>query len=122
MFSRFTGNKMDPQINRDLVAAGHMIQNVLDGNAGAALDGKVSSANPFVRVKTTNAIAPIISIGGTYDLNSNWFTVASISYAKLNNEAQIDVIDANNNQKLITSHTKVNIDPLITYLGIGYRF
>ena len=122
MYSRFTGIKLNPQINNDLIAAGHMIQNVLDGKAGAALDGAPSSANPYVRVKTTDAIAPIVSLGATYDITDKWFGVASISYAKLNNQAKIDVIDANTGKRLINSSTKVDIDPLITYVGVGYRF
>ncbi|MFW1944405.1 OmpW family protein [Acinetobacter guillouiae] len=122
MYSHFTDIKLNSQIKSDLVAAGHMIQNVLDGKAGAALDGKPSSANPYVRVKTTDAIAPIVSLGATYDINENWFGVASVSYAKLNNQAKIDVVDAKTGKRLINSTTKVDIDPLITYVGVGYRF
>lgn len=122
MYSRFTDIKLNHQIQGDLIAAGHMIQNVLDGQAGAALDGKISSANPYVKVKTTYAIAPIVSLGATYDFNSNWYAVGSVSYAKLNNRANIDVIDKNTGKKLIHASTKVDIDPLITFLGVGYRF
>ncbi len=122
MYSRFTDIKLNHQIHGDLIAAGHMIQNVLDGQAGAALDGKISSANPYVKVKTTDAIAPIVSLGATYDFNSNWYAVGSVSYAKLNNRANIDVIDKNTGKKLIHASTKVDIDPLITFLGVGYRF
>ncbi len=122
MYSRFTDIKLNHQIHGDLIAAGHMIQNVLDGQAGAALDGKISSANPYVKVKTTDAIAPIVSLGASYDFNSNWYAVGSVSYAKLNNRANIDVIDKNTGKKLIHASTKVDIDPLITFLGVGYRF
>lgn len=122
MYSHFSNIKMNGQINADLVAAGHMIANILDGQAGAALDGKPSSASPFVRVRTTDAIAPIVSLGATYDITPNWYGVASVSYAKLNNRANIDVIDAKTGRQLIHSSTKVDIDPLITYVGVGYRF
>ncbi|SPL72640.1 OmpW/AlkL family protein [Acinetobacter stercoris] len=122
MYSHFSNIKLNGQIKADLISAGHMIQNVLDGQAGAALDGKSSNANPFVRVKTTDAIAPIISLGATYDFTSNWYAVASVSYAKLNNRANIDVIDSKTGKQLIHASTKVDIDPLITYLGVGYRF
>jgi outer membrane protein len=122
MYSRFSNIKLNDQINSDLIAAGHMIQNVLDNNAGAALDGKTSSANPYVRVKATDAIAPIVSLGATYDITPNWYAVGSVSYAKLNNRANIDVIDSKTGKQLIHASTKVDIDPLITYLGVGYRF
>ena len=60
--------------------------------------------------------------GFTYDFNDSWYTVASVSYAKLSNKAQIDVVNQNTGTRLIHATTKVDIDPLITYLGVGYRF
>ena len=99
-----------------------MIQNIHDGQAGAALDGKKSSANPVVDVDADDAIAPIVTAGFTYDITPNWYTVASVSYAKLNNKATINVFDRNTNKQLIHATTKMDIDPIITYLGVGYRF
>lgn len=122
MYAHFNDIKLDSTIESDLKAAGHMIQNILDDKGGAALEGKISSADPKVRVKTTDAIAPLVTLGATYDLNSNWYGIASISYAKLNNRANIDVIDKNTGNKLIHSSTKIDIDPLLTYVGVGYRF
>ena len=40
----------------------------------------------------------------------------------MNNEAQIYVTDRNSGKELIQVNTKIDIDPLITYFGIGYRF
>lgn len=122
MYAYFNDIKLNPQIESDLEAAGHMIQNVLDGKAGAALDGTVSSGVMRVEVDTDDAIAPIITAGFTYDLNENWYTVASVSYAKLNNKATIDIINESTGVRLINATTKIDIDPLITYLGVGYRF
>lgn len=127
MYAHFNDIKLDSTIKSDLINAGHMIQNILDGKAGQSLDQYISkefssSADPKVRVKTTDSIAPLVTLGATYDLNSNWYGIASVSYAKLNNRAKIDVIDKNTGNKLIHSSTKIDIDPLITYLGVGYRF
>ncbi|EET82152.1 OmpW/AlkL family protein [Acinetobacter radioresistens] len=122
MYAYFNDIKLNPEIETDLINAGHMIQNIIDNRAGAALDGKLSSADPYVKVETTQAIAPIVTLGATYDLNSNWYGVASVSYAKLSNHADIDVFDSNTGRQLIHSRTKIDIDPLITYLGVGYRF
>ena len=122
MYAYFNEVKLNSAIESDLIAAGHMVQNILDNKGGAALEGKTSSADPKVRVKTTDAIAPIVSLGATYDFDSNWFGVASVSYAKLSNHAKIDVYDKNTGNKLVQSSTKIDIDPLITYLGVGYRF
>lgn len=122
MYAYFNEIELNSSIESDLIAAGHMIQNVLDNKAGAALDKKLSSADPSIKIKTTDAIAPIITLGATYDLTANWYGVASVSYAKLNNRVNIDVIDNNSGNRLIHSSTKIDIDPLITYMGIGYRF
>ncbi|OAL80408.1 hypothetical protein AY606_15425 [Acinetobacter sp. SFB] len=122
MYAYFNKIELNSIVESDLIAAGHMIQNVLDNKAGAALDGKISSADPSIKVKTTDAIAPIVTLGATYDLTANWYGVASVSYAKLNNRVNIDVIDNNSGNRLIHSSTKIDIDPLITYMGIGYRF
>ena len=122
MYAYFNDVKLNPDIESDLITAGHMIQNIQDNKAGAALDKKISSANPVVDVKATDTFAPIATIGATYDFNENWFAVGSVSYSKMNNEAKITVTDSNTGKELINSKTKIDIDPLITYVGVGYRF
>ncbi|MDM1019163.1 OmpW family outer membrane protein [Acinetobacter sp. VNK23] len=122
MYAYFNDLKMNSGIEADLIAAGHMIQNIHDGQAGAALDGKTSSADPAVKLKATDTFAPIVTVGATYDFKPNWFAVGSVSYSKMNNEAQIYVTDRNTGKELIRANTKIDIDPLITYVGVGYRF
>ncbi len=122
MYAYFNDIKLNGGIESDLIAAGHMIQNIKDDNAGAALDGKLSSGTMRVDVDADDAIAPIVTLGFTYDFNPSWFTVASVSYAKLNNKTTINVVNETTGEQLINSSTKIDIDPLITYLGVGYRF
>lgn len=122
MYAYFDDIKLNKGIESDLIAAGHMIQNIHDGAAGAALENKTSSASPRVKLDASDAFAPIVTAGFTYDFKQNWFASASVSYAKLNNDATISVINDNTGQQLINAKTKIDIDPLITYLGVGYRF
>lgn len=122
MYAYFNDIKLDKGIESDLIAAGHMIQNLLDGNPGASLDGVVTDNTMKVDVDTDTAIAPIVTAGFTYDITPNWYGVASVSYAKLNNQATINVINETTGEQMIHSTTKIDIDPLITYLGVGYRF
>jgi len=122
MYAHFTNVKIDSGINKDLIAAGHMVQNVLDGQAGAALEGKTSSADPRVKVKADDAIAPMATLGATYDFNDRWFGVGSVTYAPMSGDVKITVIDNNTGKSLIGAKTKIDIDPLITYVGVGYRF
>lgn len=122
MYAYFNDIKLGSGIRSDLEAAGHMVQNIHDGLAGAALDGKKSSANLNVGIDADDTIGPIVTAGFTYDIASNWYAVASVSYAKLNSKATINVIDSNTNRELIRVSNKIDIDPVITYLGVGYRF
>ncbi len=122
MYAYFNDIKLNQGIESDLIAAGHMIQNIFDNKAGAALDGKESSADPRVKVEATDGIAPIVTVGATYDFNQNWFAVGSLSYAKMNNEAKVIVLDNNTGTELIRSKTKIDIAPIITYPCVGYRF
>lgn len=122
MYAHFTNVKIDSGINKDLIAAGHMVQNVLDGQAGAALEGKTSSADPRVKVKADDAIAPMATLGATYDFNDRWFGVGSVTYAPMSGDVKITVVDNNTGKSLIGAKTKIDIDPLITYVGVGYRF
>lgn len=122
MYAYFNDIELNKGIESDLIAAGHMIQNIKDNKAGAALDGKESSGKMVVDVDADDAIAPIVTLGFTYDFTPSWFTVASVSYAKLNNKTKIDVINQTTGEQLIHATTKIDIDPLITYLGVGYRF
>lgn len=40
----------------------------------------------------------------------------------MDKEAQIYVTDRSSGKELIRANTKIDIDPLITYFGIGYHF
>lgn len=122
MYAHFTHLKLDDNVSNDLVAAGHMIQNVLDNKAGAALDGKTSSANPKIKIEADDAWAPMATLGATYDFTPNWFAVGSVTYAPMSSDAKITISDSNTGKELIKANTKIDIDPLITYVGVGYRF
>lgn len=122
MAAHYTDIKLNGGIENDLVAAGHMIQNIYDGEAGAALEGRISSGDIVVKTTADDAIAPIVSLGFNYDFKPNWYATASVSYAKLNNKTDITVINNNTGEQLIQASTKIDVNPLITYMGIGYRF
>ncbi|XID75552.1 OmpW family protein [Alkanindiges sp. WGS2144] len=122
MYAWFDDIKLNKGLESDLIAAGHRIQNVLDNKAGAALSGEASSGNPYVKVKAESTLAPFATAGFTYDFNDRWFSTASVSYTALSNKAKISVISDKDHSELIDSETTVDINPVITYLGIGYRF
>lgn len=121
MYAYFNELEINPQTEKDLIAAGHMIANIKEGNAGASLEGKKSSANPKVKLEATDAFAPIATVGFTYDFNDKWFAVGSVSYAHLKNETTITVKDATHGE-LIKSTADIEINPILAYAGVGSRF
>lgn len=121
MYAYFNEVEINPRTEQDLIAAGHMIANIKDGKAGAALDGKPSSANPKVDVEASDAFAPIATLGFTYDFNDKWFAVGSVSYAHLSGDTTITVSD-NTHGELIRSKADIEINPILAYAGVGMRF
>jgi len=122
VYAHFGSLKLNSVIEAEVAASGHMIQNILDGEAGPSIEGKPSSASPVVKVKTTDVFAPVLTLGTTYDLNSNWFVVGSVSYMPMDSKAKVYVNDANTGRELVYTETRIDINPIVTYLGIGYRF
>lgn len=122
MYAHYNQIKVHHEVRKDLISAGHRIQNILDGKAGASLENIKSSGDPYVRVKAEDSIAPIATLGFTYDLNQSWYVTASVSYAKLNNLVKVDVVNSRDGNRLIRSTTRIDVDPILTYAGVGYRF
>ena len=121
MYAYFNELEINPRTEQDLIAAGHMIANIKEGNAGASLEGKPSNANPTADLEATDAFAPIATVGFTYDFNERWFAVGSVSYAHLKNETTITVSDDNLGE-LITSEADIEVNPILAYAGFGMRF
>lgn len=121
MYAYFNDLKMNSQTEQDLIRAGHMIANILENNAGAALENKDSKANPNVKLDANDVFAPVATLGFTYDLNDRWFAVGSLSYAHLQTETTITVNDATHGE-LIRSKADIEINPILAYAGIGMRF
>ncbi|OTG68111.1 hypothetical protein B9T25_05305 [Acinetobacter sp. ANC 4470] len=121
MYAYFNELEINPRTEQDLIAAGHMIANIKEGNAGASLEGKPSKANPKVDLEASDTIAPVATVGFTYDFNEKWFAVGSISYAHMKNKTTITVTDATHGE-LIRSQADIEINPLLVYAGVGIRF
>ncbi|HFG6939288.1 OmpW family outer membrane protein [Acinetobacter baumannii] len=121
MYAYFNELEINPEIEKDLVNAGHMFVNIKDGKAGAALDRLKSSGDPKVNLEASDAIAPVATAGFTYDFNDKWYAVGSVSYAHLKTDTTITVNDAKYGE-LINAKADIEINPILGYAGIGYRF
>ena len=58
-----------------------------------------------------------------------WFATASVSYAHLSTKAELNVIGNTQllspnspRDSILKGESKIEINPIVTYLGIGYRF
>lgn len=121
IYAYFNGIELNPGIREDLVDNGHRVQNFNDGNFAAALAGQDSDREIIIDVAAGEDIAPIFTLGATYDFNESFFAVGSVSYAKLSSNSTITATN-DGGDELFRSKSVVDIDPLITYFGLGYRY
>ena len=121
IYAYFNDIELNSGIRSDLEAAGHQIQNLRTDKAGAALENKLSNSGMNIEVEADSAFAPIFTVGATYDFNDRWFGVGSVSYAKLSSDTTISVKN-DSGDELIRAVDTLDIDPVISYLGVGYRF
>lgn len=121
IYAYFNDIELNPGIRSDLEKAGQQIQNIKENQGGAALEGRDSSSGMNIDVEADSALAPIFTVGATYDFNDRWFGVGSVSYAKLSSDTTITVKN-DSGEELIRSVNTLDIDPVISYLGVGYRF
>src|SRR5690606_34881517 len=63
MYAYFNELEINSRTEQDLIAAGHMIANIKQGNAGASLEGKLSEADPKVKLEASDAFAPVATVG-----------------------------------------------------------
>ena len=70
------------------------------------------------KVSVSDAIAPVVVAGVDYNFTKDWFATASVSYAHLSTDATLDI----GGPITVTGKSKIEINPIVTYMGIGYRF
>lgn len=64
--------------------------------------------------------APVANIGMVYNIDKKWSLGLSVSYIALDTDA--DITGKVGNTVVSRSHTKLTLDPLVTFLSVGYRF
>ncbi|PZT85876.1 MAG: hypothetical protein DI627_11320 [Acinetobacter sp.] len=58
----------------------------------------------------------------TENFNKDWFATASVTYAQLDTKATLDLYSNTLKETALKGSTKIEINPIVTYVGIGYRF
>lgn len=105
---------------RPYVGAGFMYAHFTNFKLDSSVSSYLALGNARVtRVKIDDAVAPVAFIGADYNINKNWFATASVSYVHLSTDAELDL---QRGSTPITAKSKIEINPIVTYLGVGYRF
>ena len=100
MYASFRDFKLNPEVNAKI----------------ALLGGSIRS------VDIDDTVAPVAFVGADYNITPNWFATASVSYVHLSTHANLDVVNNASNATLVQGSSKIEINPIVTYLGLGYRF
>lgn len=81
----------------------------------------LSPGQTVVDAKAKSDIAPVFNMGVSAELSQHWSLSGSLSLSLLSTTATI-AIDAANGDRLATSKTKLDLNPLVAALLLGYRF
>ncbi|MHA3054051.1 OmpW family protein [Acinetobacter sp. ANC 4633] len=111
-------NKLRPYVGAGLMYA-HFSNFKLDS---AVVSDTASKGISIRNVKIDDAVAPVAFVGADYNITKNWFATASVSYVHLSTNAKLDVASNATGATLVTGRSKIEINPIVTYLGVGYRF
>jgi outer membrane protein len=65
---------------------------------------------------------PVFNVGANYAITDNWFVGLSISYVPISTDATFTTRNTALGGATVVSHTKIRIDPVVTFLNVGYRF
>lgn len=118
-------NKIRPYVGAGLMYA-HFSNVETDPAINAALkNSPIGPYNPSLgKVKVDDALAPVAMIGVDYSITKDWYATASVSYAHLSTSAELKVSGMTPAGKttLISGKSDIEIKPIVTYIGIGYRF
>lgn len=94
----------------------------LNSKFGATLSaGNLKVGDTTVDAAASDDLAPVFNAGLSYDITPKWSLASSISYSLLKTTANI-TIDAADGERLSTSRTKLELNPLVMSLLVGYRF
>ncbi|WP_111894654.1 OmpW/AlkL family protein [Acinetobacter sp. MB5] len=117
---KYTFGTVDSKL-RPYAGAGFMYAHFSNFKLDSAVSSYLGNYGASIRnVKIDDAVAPVAFIGADYNITKNWFATASVSYVHLSTNAKLDVYSGNN--KYVEGKSKIEINPIVTYLGVGYRF
>ncbi|MFJ7567769.1 OmpW family protein [Herminiimonas sp. NPDC097707] len=88
----------------------------LSKNLQASVTGGVGTAT----ANLSSSWAPVANVGLTYNIDKNWSLGFSVAYIPLKTDAEI--IGRVGGTVVSRNTTTLTIDPLVTFLSVGYKF
>ncbi|MBO7757698.1 OmpW/AlkL family protein [Burkholderia pseudomallei] len=94
----------------------------INDNLGSVLAAGAGKPGPtLVEGKASSSFTPVYNIGASYAIAKHWALTATLSYMPLKTYSSL-VIKAADGTTLATTRTRLKADPLITFVGISYKF
>lgn len=89
---------------------------------GCTLGSPVCTTGAKSSASLSSKWAPVLNLGATYNFDQNWSVSFSVSYLKLKTDAVITTELPALAGGTTHSSTSLTIDPLVTFLSVGYKF
>lgn len=130
-YTRFDNIELDPAFEaalqtggKSIVKAGAYAKLTAAGmppaNALATATAVAAATNVTVDAKADSSVDPVVTVGLDYRLTERWYAQLSASYLPLSTTATVTVKSPTGT--LATSKASMDINPVVGFLGIGYRF
>jgi outer membrane protein len=79
------------------------------GPGGSVSSGASSSWNP------------VFTVGASYNMSKRWYLTGSVTYLPLKVNASFNAVNRNGDV-VLSNKVRVTADPLLVFMGVGYRF
>lgn len=105
----------DIQLNPNFVTS-------TQNNLGAVLAaGANKPGQTSVEAKASSSWAPVFNVGGAYSFSKRWGVTASLTYMPLKTKSSV-IVKAADGTVLGVTQGELTADPIITFLGLSYKF
>jgi outer membrane protein len=89
-------------------------------NLSRSLQTRLAGPTGTASADLSSSWAPVANVGLTYNFDKNWSLGFSVSYIPLDTDAELT--GRVGNTVVSRARTKLTLDPLVTFLSVGYKF
>jgi outer membrane protein len=81
--------------------------------------GVFTTASGTATAKLSSSLAPVFTVGGSYNLTDKWSVGLSVSYIPLKTDATVTATGTTGTN---VYKTRLTINPIVSFLSVGYKF